>query len=108
VKLALLKGNRFNPWHLTAFQHLPDDPEVVAFRAESEIQNYFKERSDAPLDFKTDPIYFDTQAGPLPTRLLNTLPTRYAQRARQHALNRFPLEKYTHALADLFNGLHDA
>ena len=31
MKLALLKGNRFNPWHLQAFAQLGEDVEVTAF-----------------------------------------------------------------------------
>lgn len=63
MKLALLKGNRFNPWHLQAFNRLPDTVQITAFRAESEIQDYFHERDDGSLDWKFERIYFDTEAG---------------------------------------------
>ncbi len=75
MKLALLKGNRFNPWHLKAFQML-DGTEVVAFRADSEIQRYFREREGTQPAFNTEPIFFDTQAGPWPARLKNRLAAR--------------------------------
>jgi glycosyltransferase involved in cell wall biosynthesis len=77
VKLALLKGNRFNPWHLLAFNHLQGSPEVVAFRAESEIQRYFEERDDQSCGFGVEPIYFDTQAGPLTKRIGNRIKARF-------------------------------
>lgn len=80
MKLALLKGNRFNPWHLQAFMRMPG-VEVTAFRAESEIQRYFTERADKEVDFPVERIYFDTQAGWLPTRLARLLQTQYLGRA---------------------------
>jgi len=80
VKLALLKGNRFNPWHLQGFRLLPDDIEVTAFRAESEIQQYFAERDDAQPAFHIERIYFDTQKGNPVRRLGNMLAQRYANR----------------------------
>ncbi len=78
MKLALLKGNRFNPWHLAAFAQLPNTG-VTAFRAESEIQQHFASRGSDALPFATERIYFDTQSGPW--RHLNTLAERYAGRA---------------------------
>lgn len=63
MKLALLKGNRFNPWHLQVFNRLPGKVQVTAFRAESEIQDYFHERDDGSLDWKFERIHFDTEAG---------------------------------------------
>lgn len=62
VRLALLKGNRFNPWHLRAFDRLPGHPEVVAFRAESEIQRYFDAQDDGSAPFRVERIYFDTES----------------------------------------------
>lgn len=79
MKLAVLKGNRFNPWHLAAFSGLPDT-EVVAFRAESEIQRYFAERGADAGGLETRPIYFDYQAGPAWRRLPNLIATRYRNR----------------------------
>lgn len=75
MKLALLKGNRFNPWHLQAFTMLGDDTQVTAFRAESEIQEYFKGRGDGSLDFAEERLYFDTQQGA--AGVLNTIRERY-------------------------------
>ena len=63
MKLALLKGNRFNPWHLPAFRRLGQDIHVTAFRAESEIQRLFQGCDDGTLGFAFESIYFDTQAG---------------------------------------------
>ncbi|MBN2310073.1 MAG: glycosyltransferase, partial [Candidatus Hydrogenedentes bacterium] len=80
MKLALLKGNRFNPWHLQGFRLLDGAPDVVAFRAESEIQQRFRQRDDGSLGFPVEPIYFDTQAGPPLTRLANAFLSRYRNR----------------------------
>ena len=79
MRLALLKGNRFNPWHLQAFDRLPDT-EVTAFRAESEIQGYFAQRGGDALAFQMQRIFFDTQAGPLPVRIKNRLLQRFRNR----------------------------
>jgi glycosyltransferase involved in cell wall biosynthesis len=79
VRLALLKGNRFNPWHLQAFKLLPDT-EVVAFRANSEIQKLYDAQDDGSARFESEPIHFDTEAGPLLSRYKNTFLTRYRGR----------------------------
>ncbi len=79
MRLALLKGNRFNPWHLQAFKLLPGT-EVVAFRAESEIQQFFDGQDDGSAPFPVEPIYFDTQAGPRLGRFKNIFLTRYRER----------------------------
>ena len=78
-KLALLKGNRFNPWHLQAYKQL-GDWSVTAFRAESEIQKHFRQRDDGSLGFEFERIHFDTQAGNPLSRTLNTLQERYRGR----------------------------
>lgn len=80
MKLALLKGNRFNPWHLQGFSMMPGNIEVTAFRAESEIQRYFAERDDAEPAFHIERIYFDTQKGNPLRRIANVLAQRYANR----------------------------
>jgi glycosyltransferase involved in cell wall biosynthesis len=79
VKLALLKGNRFNPWHLQAFNLLPDT-EVVAFRANSEIQRLYDGQDDGSAVFPVEPIYYDTQMGPALARFKNTFLSRYGDR----------------------------
>jgi len=79
VNLALLKGNRFNPWHLQVFDRLPDTA-VTAFRADSEIQRHFNERDDGSLGIGTEPIFFDTQAGPILDRYRNLFTSRYMNR----------------------------
>lgn len=81
MKLAVLMGNRFSPWHLAAMSRLPGSPEVVAFRADSEIQRYFVERGADSNGIATRPIFFDHQAGPLWRRMKNLLSIRYASRA---------------------------
>jgi glycosyltransferase involved in cell wall biosynthesis len=63
LRIALLKGNRFNPWHLEVFKRLRGAPDVVAFRADSEIQDHFAERGAASLDFPVEVIHFDTRPG---------------------------------------------
>ncbi len=77
MKLALLAGNRFSPWHLEAFSRLTPDVACTAFRAESEIQRHFTERGADCLPFPVEPVYFDTQAGPLLTKWFNVLAERY-------------------------------
>jgi len=82
MKLALLKGNRFNPWHLRGFELLRDKGvETTAFRAESEIQNYFSDRSDDKFQFGVERIFFDTQAGNPFQRLVNILNARYRDKS---------------------------
>lgn len=77
MKIALLKGNRFNPWHLQAFQRLRGQPQVVAFRAESEIQDHFRQRGEGSVvRFPVEPIHFDNQAGPPWRRALRELQRR--------------------------------
>lgn len=76
MRLALLKGNRFNPWHLLAFNQLRGDPEVVAFRAESEVQRHYAAQGADTLAFPVEPIHYDTQAGPWPRRLWNAFATQ--------------------------------
>ena len=80
MKLALLKGNRFNPWHLQGFKRLPGNPEIVAFRADSEVQQRFGQRDDGSAGFAVEPIYFDTQAGNPFQRMMNVFGTRYLGR----------------------------
>ena len=80
MKLALLKGNRFNPWHLQAFNRLPDAFQITAFRADSEIQRHFQERGEDRLAVPVEQIYFDTQRGPFPGRLSNRLLERFRNR----------------------------
>ncbi len=81
MRLAVLMGNRCSPWHLAVMKHLPGVPEVVAFRADSEIQRYFVERGADKSTIATRPIYFDYQAGPVWKRLPNLLTMRYRNRA---------------------------
>lgn len=80
MKLALLKGNRFNPWHLEAFNRLPET-EVTGFRAESEVQARFDDRENGSLRFSIEPIYFDTQTGAPWTRWMHRLSERFFGRA---------------------------
>jgi len=80
MRLAVLMGNRCSPWHLAVMKQLPGGPEVVAFRADSEIQRYFVERGADNSAIATRPIYFDYQAGPVWKRLPNLLTMRYRNR----------------------------
>lgn len=81
MRLALLKGNRFNPWHLQAFKRLRGNPSITAFRAESEIQRYFDQRDDKTVGFPVERIYFDTEVGNPVTRWARTFQERYLNRA---------------------------
>jgi glycosyltransferase involved in cell wall biosynthesis len=80
VKLALLMGNRYNPWHLQGFKRLRGGPTVAAFRAESQIQDHFKERGDGTDWMQCERIYFDTQAGNTLIRTYCTFAERYLDR----------------------------
>ncbi len=80
MKIALLKGNRFNPWHLRAFERLGPGTELAAFRAESEIQRYFGERGGDGSSFPIEPIHFDDRAGPIFKRLRNRWLARQGKR----------------------------
>ena len=83
MKLAVLKGNRFNPWHLRAFNSLRGDPAVTAFRADSEIQRVFSERDDSTFPFDLEPIYFDTDTGSVFKRFQNRFTARFFDREPQ-------------------------
>lgn len=80
MKLALLMGNRYNPWHLQGFKRLRGNPTVTAFRAESQIQDHFKERGDGTEWMERERIYFDTQAGNAIGRAYFTFAERYLNR----------------------------
>lgn len=80
MRIALLKGNRFNPWHLQVFKRLRGQPAITAFRAESEIQQHFHSCDDGSLPFTFERIFFDTQIGNPFVRLKNTLLYRYRNR----------------------------
>ena len=80
MNLALLKGNRFNPWHLQVFRYLRGNPSITAFRAESEIQRHFHGRDDGSLEFAFERIHFDTEVGNPLTRGVKGLLARYGGR----------------------------
>ncbi len=80
MRIALLKGNRFNPWHLKGFSLLRGNPEITAFRAGSEVQDRLEQRDDGSLGFRIEPIHFDTQAGNPLVSAKNTLLARYGDR----------------------------
>lgn len=81
MNLALLMGNRYSAWHLQGFRLLRGEPSITAFRAESQIQDHFRERGDGTDTFNVERIYFDTQSGDPLTRTKNILLERYANRA---------------------------
>lgn len=80
MKLALLIGNRFNPWHFRGYERLTGFPEVTVFRAESEIQERFDQRSDETFAFRFERMYYDTQTGNPLTRMANVFAERYLRR----------------------------
>ncbi|MCX5770550.1 MAG: glycosyltransferase [Candidatus Hydrogenedentes bacterium] len=80
LKLALLNGNRFNPWHFQGYKYIKGQPEITAFRAESEIQQFFDARDDGSAGFRFEQIYFDTQAGSPIARLVKSVQTNYLGR----------------------------
>jgi glycosyltransferase involved in cell wall biosynthesis len=79
VKLALLKGSRFNPWHLQAFGRMPG-VQVTAFRADPVEHRAFHEHTEAEPPFAVEDIWYDTQAGSLPRRVGNALRTQFLGR----------------------------
>ena len=79
-KLALLKGNRFNPWHLQAFGALRGEVAVSAFRADSEIQRRFDARNAGAFRPAIEPLYWDTERGNPLRRLRNAAAERWFQR----------------------------
>lgn len=81
MNLALLMGNRYNAWHLQGFRLLRGEPAITAFRAESQIQEHFRERGDGTEGFAIERIYFDTQAGNPFARVKNVMLERYAGRS---------------------------
>ncbi len=80
MKLALLIGNRYNPWHFRGYQRMRGAPEITVFRADSEIQRYFDERDGEETPFRFEPIHFDTQQGPTLVQSVRALQERYAGR----------------------------
>ena len=79
-KLALLKGNRFNPWHLQAFGALRGDVTVSAFRADSEIQRRFDARNAGGFKPAIEQLYWDTERGNPLRRLRNLAAERWLSR----------------------------
>lgn len=59
---------------------MPAPFEVTAFRAESEIQQYFQERGADKLSFPVESIYFDTQQGSFTSRWRNRIAERFTHR----------------------------
>lgn len=76
MKVALLKGNRFNPWHLQGFAGM-GGVQATGFRAHSEIQAHFDARGGAKLGLSLEDIPFDTQAGPIWRRSFNRAAERW-------------------------------
>lgn len=79
MKLAVLAGNRFSPWHFNVFRHMPE-LRATGFRADSEIQRRFDERGADDLPLAFEQVHFDTQKGPLPLRIVHQLAERYGNR----------------------------
>lgn len=71
MKIALLKGNRFNPWHLEAFQHLKGQPQVVAFRADPRNCRFGEGQEGACNGLKSETLHLDTEQGPAIRRWWN-------------------------------------
>lgn len=90
MKLALLMGNRFSPWHTAVFDGL-NNTDVTVFRADSEIQAYFDGRTAGPPRFATETIPFVAQGPGIANRL---------RRSLRHRLWRLPpkLEPFSQRL----------
>jgi glycosyltransferase involved in cell wall biosynthesis len=80
LNLALIIGNRFNPWHFKGYARINPKPEITVFRAQSEIQDHFDKRNDADFQFRFEKILFDSQSPNPFTRFFNVAAERYAGR----------------------------
>jgi len=80
MKIALVRGNRFTPWHFEVYRRIPGAPEFTAFRADSEIQRYYHEQGERELDFAIAPIGWDTEEGGLLERWKNRSAQRLLRR----------------------------
>ncbi len=78
MKLALLIGNRFNPWHFQGYSNLDPKPDITVFRAQSEIQEHFDKRNDGQFEFRFESVLFDTQSPNPLTRARSIAASRYA------------------------------
>lgn len=85
MRLALLKGNRFNPWHLRVFNHMPADIRPVAFRAESEVQERMAAQDDGSVEMPIERIEFQAPVRSMVGRIAQRL-SEGAASPRQHLL----------------------
>lgn len=76
MKLALLKGNRFNPWHMQVYGRM-QGVELTAFRADSEIQRHFEGRDDGSVQCVYEPIRFESESWNPVTRLGSRLREKF-------------------------------
>jgi glycosyltransferase involved in cell wall biosynthesis len=66
MRLALVKGDRLNPWHLLAWQRLRRQPDVTAFR--TAVSPTATAEDARGLRFPLEYLPFDTEQGPLISR----------------------------------------
>lgn len=85
MRVAVLKGNRFNPWHLRVFNHLPDDVRPVAFRAESEIQQRMAAQDDGSVRMPVERVAFQASGRGVIGRIAQSVRARSGS-VRQHVV----------------------
>lgn len=80
MKLALLKGTHYNPWHLAPFAALDNRPEVVVYLSETgKLRKYHREDLTS-LGFCVEPLQFEHQTGPWAKRIRSHLQYRFLKR----------------------------
>jgi glycosyltransferase involved in cell wall biosynthesis len=79
MRLALVKGDRLNPWHLLAWQRLRRQPEVTAFR--TAVVGTSLPEDERGLRFPLEYLPFDTEDGPLLSRGRHLIEERLFERS---------------------------
>ncbi len=77
MKLALLKGTHYNPWHLAPFAGLDDRPEVVVYLSETGKMRKYHREDLTSLGFCVEPLLYEHQTGPWIKRFRSHLQHRF-------------------------------
>ncbi|MCC6145110.1 MAG: glycosyltransferase [Candidatus Hydrogenedentes bacterium] len=78
MRLALVKGDRLNPWHVLAWQRLRRQPDVTAFR--TAVSGPAQAGDARTLRFPLEYLPFDTEDGPLISRSRHRIEERLFER----------------------------
>lgn len=79
MKLALVIGNRYSPWHGAVFERMAGT-NITVFRADSEIQRRFDERGADNCGFPVETIRYEGEGPGLLNRLRRSYLHRIARR----------------------------